>query len=258
VVLPDGSAAAVQEGGRQDAPTLLLLAGQANSHDWWTGLRADFEHDYRTISFDYRGTGSTRATETPWSTRLFAADARHVLGACGVQRAHVYGTSMGGRVAQWLAIDWPDCVDRLVLACSSPGGALATERSTDVRHALAQSDPVARRRALLDLMYTPSWLEQHRTSHLLGDRRMTPRAQQLHLRASAGHDAHARLAEIGSHTLILHGGSDQMVPEANATVLATAIPEAELSVVPDGRHGFFDEFRTEISGQIGEFLSKTS
>lgn len=251
----DGAVLAVQEGGPEAGPPLLLLAGQANSHDWWTGIRDHFEDRFRTISFDYRGTGDTHAEESAeWSTTTFADDAAHVLRSCGVDSADVYGTSMGGRVAQMLAINHPDVVDRLVLACTTPGGSLGVERDKDVRRALAQPDPAARVHALLDIMYTPAWFSIRRRSHLLGDPTMSARAQVLHLRTSAGHDAGERLSDIRSETLILHGSDDLMAPVVNAHTLVEAIPDARVVITDGGRHGFFDEFSERVSAQVVDFL----
>lgn len=255
VQTPDGAVLAVQEGGPESGLPLLLLAGQANSHAWWTDIRESFEDRFRTISFDYRGTGETRAEESSdWSTALFADDAAHVLRSCGVESAHVYGTSMGGRVAQMLAIDHPAVVDRLVLACTTPGGSLAVERDKNVRRALAQPDSTARVHALLHIMYTPAWFPTGQRSHLLGDPTMSARAQVLHLRASAAHDAGARLPEIRSETLILHGSDDLMAPAVNADTLADAIPDSRVHMTNGGRHGFFDEFSTAVSAQAFDFF----
>lgn len=252
----DGSELAVQRRGT--GPALLLLPGQANSHQWWTGIREVFESSFTTITFDYRGTGETRAAEDDtWSTGSFAQDAAHVLDACGVSAAHVYATSMGGRVAQMLAAAAPDRVDRLVLACTSPGGSAASERSQDVRRTLSQADPSARRRALLDLMYTPAWFARGLTSHLTGDPTMTPRARFLHLRLSNSHDATEALTAITAPTLILHGDADQMAPVENAHTLQRGISGSDLHVTTGGRHGFFDEFADDITPQVICFLQSS-
>src|SRR5690349_18588661 len=106
VVAGDGFPLAVQVSGRDDGPLLLLLSGQANSHAWWTGLRSRFEDRFRVATFDYRGTGGSRGPIGEWTTAWFADDAAAVIGALG-GRAFVYGTSMGGRVAQFLAARHP-------------------------------------------------------------------------------------------------------------------------------------------------------
>lgn len=249
----DGSTLAVQQSG--SGRPLLLLPGQANSHVWWTDLRRRFEDAWRTITFDYRGTGATRAAETAWSTRSFAADAATVLDGLGIERADVYGTSMGGRVAQWLAIDRPDLTVGLVLAGTTPGGPEAVDRGPAVRAALADPDPAVRREAMIDYFYTPAWRDRGEHSHLFGDPTMTARARNLHLRASNDHDASARLHEIDLTVLVLHGADDPMVPVANAELLVDHLAEADLVVTPAGRHGFFDEFATDVTTAVRDFLA---
>ena len=257
-VTDDGVALAVQVAGPAAAPPLLLLPGQANSHRWWDGLRAGFESRFRTITFDYRGTGGSAAHpgRPPWSTALFAADAAAVLDHLGHDAALVYGTSMGGRVAQLLAVEHPRRVSRLVLACTSPGGRHAVERDGRVRRALADPDPARRRSALLELMYTPDGVRRHGPrSALLGDPDMTPEASRAHLRASAAHDAFDRLSAVAVPTLVLHGGADRMVPSVNGELISEQIPGAQLRVFPTGRHGFFDEFADAVTPLVIDFLS---
>ena len=253
----DGAELAVQRLG--EGPALLMLPGQSNSHRWWNGLREHFSDRFTTVTFDYRGTGTTHAEVSRdsikgWSTRSFADDARHVLAGLGISRPHIYGASMGGRVAQWLAIDSPDLVDRLVLACTSPGGPEATERSDDVRKRLGQRDPQGRLDTLIDLFYTPAWREKGLKSCLLGDAQMSGRARSGHLHVSGEHDASARLGEISAPALIMHGDEDLMAPVGNAHVLHREISDSSIYIYPGGRHGFFDEFSDEVSARVHEFL----
>lgn len=251
-----GAELAFQVDGPRDAPALLLLPGQANSHHWWDGLRDALSVDHRTVTFDYRGTGDTSATEEPWTTTSFAVDAATVLTHLGITAADVYGTSMGGRVAQILAIEHAATVRQLVLACSSPGGPHAFERSNAVRRRLADPDDDARRAALTALFYTPSWAATHPISPLFGDPSMTPGASRLHLRVSGRHDAYDRLPQITAPTLVLHGTDDQMVPAGNADVIAGRVPGATRHLTEGGRHGFFDEFADDITPRVLDFLDR--
>lgn len=255
VVLPDGFALAVQVTGREDGPPLLLLPGQANSHLWWSGLRRGFEAAYRVVTFDQRGTGGSRGPVGAWSTRGFAADAAAVLAALDTGPAAVYGTSMGGRVAQLLAVDSPHAVSRLVLACTAPGGRHAVASATDVRRSLGDPDAGRRRAALHALFYTDAWPGTAEQSPLLGDPTMTPQEQRAHLRASARHDAWDLLPSITAPTLVLHGAADRMVPPENAALLAGRIPGARLWRHPTGRHGFFEEFAGEVQPLVASFLA---
>ncbi|MEU5693186.1 alpha/beta fold hydrolase [Actinosynnema sp. NPDC020468] len=234
---------------------LLLLGGQANDHHWWDPVRDDFAAAFTTIAFDYRGTGRSDKPDAEYRTRGFAEDAVAVLDSLGVARAHVYGTSMGGRVAQWLAADHPGRVDRLVLGCTSPGGAHGFERDARVRKSLAQVDQAAARKALLDLMYTPAWLARHDGPFTtLGDPTMPPHARRAHLSASAGHDAWAVLPSIGAPTLVVHGADDLFNPTANAPLLAGRIPGARLHLVEDARHAYFEEFHDVAGPLVLDFL----
>ena len=250
----DGFELAVQVAGPADGPTLLLLAGQANNHHWWDHVRGGFEDRWRTISLDQRGTGDSRGPVTAWSTALFADDAATVLAHLGGGPAAVYGTSMGGRVAQVLAAEHPAAVARLVLACTSPGGPHAQERDAAVRGELAHPDPAHRRAVLRDLFYTDAWPHRPEESRLFGDRAMSAEETRAHLRASARHDAWELLPRIVAPTLVLHGSDDRMVPTANAALLAERVPGAVLHLHEGGRHGFFEEFATDITSRVRGFL----
>ena len=257
-VAADGTAIAFQSAGSANGTPLLLLAGQSNTHRWWDAARADFEDaGYRTITLDWRGTGDSDKPDEPYSTRGFAADVVAVLDAAGVGRAQVYGTSMGGRVAQWLAADYPERVGALVLGCTSPGGAHAVERDRSVRQALAQADREAAARYLLELMYTPGWLAAHQGPYyVVGDPEMPAYAKGRHLNASGKHDAWEVLPTIVAPTLVLHGTDDVFNPAANAPLIAERIPGARVELVEGARHAYFDEFR-EIAGPLVlEFLAE--
>lgn len=253
---PDGPVRlAIQLSGDPDAPPLLLLPGQANSHRWWDFGRGAFDEHFRVITFDYRGTGDSEAVDWPdedWSTSRFAADAVAVLDRLGIDQTYLYGTSMGGRVGQMLAIEHPGRLLRMVLACTSPGGRHARERSREVRARLADPDVSARRAALWDLMYTPD--RPHDAGSTLLGTRMSRNATRQHLRVSARHDAYDRLPDITVPTLVSHGADDLMSPAENARTIADRIPGADLFIHHRGRHGFFDEFADQVTPLAIEHL----
>jgi pimeloyl-ACP methyl ester carboxylesterase len=250
----DGTRIAYQVEG--EGPPLLLLAGQANNHHWWDGVREDFEAIRTTISLDYRGTGASGKPETPYSTELFAQDALAVLDELDVSVADVYGTSMGGRTAQILAGRSPERIGRLVLGCTSPGGGHGFERSDAVRRSLGQFDRAAARRALAELMYTPGWLARHPGPYqTMGDPDMPDHARRLHLRASAAHDSWDLLPAITARTLVLHGTGDVFNPAANAPLLTSRIPGARMELIEGARHAYFEEFRDAAGKLVVEFLS---
>ncbi|MFC9930353.1 alpha/beta fold hydrolase [Streptomyces sp. NPDC127190] len=251
----DGTALACQRQG--EGPPLVLLAGQANNHHWWDTVRADFHATHSTITLDYRGTGASDKPHEGYSTRRFADDVIAVLDHLGIERADVYGTSMGGRVAQWVAAGHPDRVRRLVLGCTSPGGPHAVERDTSVRRALAGPDPEAVRQTLTDLMCSPAWQAAHPGPYTtLGDPGMPPHARRGHLLASNGHDAWDALPAITAPTLILHGDEDRLTPPDNLPLLAARIPDARTHLFRGARHAYFEECRAEASPLVTAFLTE--
>ncbi|MFF2808345.1 alpha/beta fold hydrolase [Streptomyces sp. NPDC058000] len=251
----DGTVLAYQHHGA--GRPLVLLAGQANNHHWWDGVREDFHPGHATITMDYRGTGQSGAPDGPYSTRQFADDVVSVLDDLGIECADVYGTSMGGRVAQWVAARHPDRVRRLVLGCTSPGGTRAVERDMTVRRTLAQADPEAARTALLDLMYAPEWRAAHPGPYTtLGDPRMPAHARRGHLVASNEHDAWEALPGIACPTLVLHGDQDRLTPPDNVPLLAARIPRSRTHLFPGARHAYFVTCRPLASTLVAAFLDE--
>lgn len=254
---PDGTRIAYQLRG--DGAPLVLLAGQANSHLWWESVRADFHSARSTLTLDYRGTGDSDKPDSPHSTELFAEDVIAVLDDLGIDRADVYGTSMGGRVAQQLAVRHPRRIGALVLGCTSPGGPRGVERGNDVRRALAQPRVEAVQEALLELMYTPRWLADHPgPHHTLGDPGMPAHSRRHHLAASNRHDAWDLLPGISAPTLVLHGTDDRLNPTANAPLLADRIPGARLHLIAGARHAYFEEARSIAGPLVLDFLTAAS
>ncbi|TDV55094.1 alpha/beta fold hydrolase [Actinophytocola oryzae] len=251
----DGTSLYYEVDGHGD-DVLVLIAGQSNNHHWWDVAREDFAAHFRTVVFDHRGTGRSDKPESGYDTRVFATDVVAILDDLGVDQAHVYGTSMGGRAAQWLAADHPSRVRRLVLGCTSPGARHGVERSAELRRALAQRDRDAAQRVLLELMYTPDWLATHPGPfHTIGDPDMPQHARRGHFLASRNHDGWDACAKIVAPALVLHGADDVFNPAANAPLLADRIPDAHAVLIPHARHAYFEEFRSVASPTVVNFLT---
>lgn len=256
---PDGIRLYYEELGQGEP--LLLINGQGGDHTGWDLVRDDFADRYHVIVYDHRGTGlSDKPANPPYSTQGFAQDAIAILDHLQIARAHAYGVSMGGRICQWLGIDHADRIGSLVLGCTTPGNAHGVRRPADIDVNMANrsSDPEAAMAALLETMYSPTWIEAH--SELIRQMFQLPpipaHAQRLHYLASEGHDAWDLLPTISVPTLVIHGSEDVINPTANAYLLAERIPGAELYIVEGGRHVYFIEFHEEASRVVKEFLGK--
>ncbi|MCC7366710.1 MAG: alpha/beta fold hydrolase [Dehalococcoidia bacterium] len=242
---------------------LLLVMGQGSDHHGWDGVRDDFAAQHRVIVFDHRGTGaSDKPREPAYSIELFAADAVALLNHLGIERAHVYGISMGGRIAQRLAISHASRVGAVVLGCTTPGNRMGVKRPPDVDRMMSTraDDPEAALQLLLEQMVSPEYaaahpeyVERYRERAL---NPIPPFAQRMHYLASEGHDAWDELPGITAPVLVIHGDSDQVNMSANAGLLAGRIPGAELKMIAGGRHGFFVEFREQASAAVLDFLRR--
>jgi len=231
---------------------LVLLPGQANDHRWWGRVAPVLAEHHTVLAPDPRGTGHSDAPTGPYTTRGMAEDVVAILDDAGVGRAHLYGASMGGRVAQWFAVDHADRLGALVLGCTSPGGDVGVERGEEVRRSLAVRDEDLRRARLLDLMYTPGWLAAHPGPyHVVGSEGMTHRTRRWHLHASETHDASQVLGRITAPTLVLHGADDRMTPVANLELLCSRIPGARGHVFAGARHAYFDECAEDRGAAAG-------
>jgi pimeloyl-ACP methyl ester carboxylesterase len=192
-----------------------------------------------------------------------AADAAAVLDAVGEPVAAVWGASMGGMVAQQLALDHPRRVSRLLLACTGPGGGHAVRADPEATRALlgrGAKTPGEAYRLACSVMYTHRFQRQHpefidaqvrqREEHPVRARAFTAQYE-----AVRGHDTWERLAGLQAPTLVVHGALDRVMPVGNAEVLAARIPDARLELLPDAGHLFFHEDPEQAAALVLEFLS---
>jgi 3-oxoadipate enol-lactonase len=219
---------------------IVLIAGLAVGHTGWLAVIDRFAEHHRVLVFDHRGVGqSDDAFSSPWSTRDFAADVLAVLDAAGIDRAHVYGHSMGGRIAQWLAADAPDRVGALALGGTTVGDTHGVARPQEATDALAGGN----RGSLLDLFFTPEWIARNPEAAQSALPKARSRgAQLMHFTASTAHDGWAALPRIVSPTLVIHGSDDALCPPQNARILADRIAGAHLRFIDGARHGYNLEF----------------
>lgn len=237
-------------------PPLLLVQGLGYARWGWEPIVRPLAASYRVITFDNRGIGDSDAPPGPYDTAAMAADAVRVLDALGVRRAHVMGASLGGMIAQMVALDHPDRVDRLVLACTTPGGAdahpLPEATLALIRAAAGLPPEEAVRRFTANALATTGPLDDLVARRLA--RPQDPVAWQAQSAASLGHDIGARLGEIRAPTLVLHGTADRVVDPRNAALLAARLPDARLEWLPGLGHLFFWEDPARTVALVRAFL----
>src|SRR5262245_69054 len=181
---PDGARIYYETQGHGEP--LLLVMGRGSDHYGWGPIASDLAPRWQVIIYDQRGTGqSDKPHSPPYTLQGFARDALAVLDDLGIRRAHVYGISMGGRIAQWLGIDAPARVGALVLGCTTPGDAHGVARSPAATAAMASGQGAQ------PLMFSFLWMVTHLPllASLSQGGLQPAYAAQLHRQASEAHDA---------------------------------------------------------------------
>lgn len=239
-------------------PALLLLPGTGYAGSTWhPSMVATLAAAGRTVvTFDYRGTGRTPGTDGAYSTRGFARDVVALMDELGIARADVLGHSMGGRVAQWVALDAPARVRSLVLAASGPGGGSATGHAQPAGLPLEATAVLIElgyegylRRQIATTFFTPEYGAAHpEVVTWLQDAfwaaRPPIRDYLKHVVARQAHDTVARLGEIAAPACVIVGDRDTHVGGTGSHLdqsrfLAASLPRAELHLVPGAAHGYF-------------------
>lgn len=238
-------------GGGLGAPAVLLVMGFNLRGELWGETRERLASaGYRTITMDNRGVGESRSMSVSQTTAVMADDAIAVMKAAFVDRAHVVGTSLGGMIAQQIALRHPRRVNALVLQSTSagrprvdfvPAGGL--RRAGAMIRARNHDDFEVRTRAVLRLLTTDEYarradLADPRLAPLLGAiREHAPGAGQLaQLRAASRHRAWRLLKDIRARTLVQHGEDDRVVSWRAGRAIADRIPGAVLEIYRDAGH----------------------
>jgi pimeloyl-ACP methyl ester carboxylesterase len=237
---------------------LLLIQGLSANHLHWGDEFLDLlDDDFEIVAYDHRGIGHSGRTGDPFTIVELADDAAGLLDALGWESAHVMGISMGGMVAQELALRHPERVRTLTLGCTYAGGEGQSLTDPEVIQHLGQLFLTGRTeeglRAGFEYNVSRDFATEARNFELV--RRIAAELpasldiMMLQVQAIAGHDTSGRLGEITAPTLVIHGTEDQMLPATNARAIAERIPGARLEIFEGVGHAFWWE-RPERSAEL--------
>jgi len=228
--------------GEPTAPPLLLIMGLGMASEAWDTLPTRLAARFRVLLLDNRGVGRSTAPPGLFRIRDLADDAARVLDAEQVHQAFVFGISMGGMIAQELALRHPGRLRALALGATFGGHWRSHKPALGVARDLMLVSLFAREpRRMARLLVSESFFASHpdRFRAWLGrlsrPDRATARRQLL---AIAGHEAEGRLAQLAVPTLVLSGDADRLVPVENSRRLARTIPGARLLELPGVGHAF--------------------
>ncbi len=250
---------------RGDGPPLLMVNGFRRSRVvWLEPFLAPLAKRFRLILMDNKGTGHSDKPQDGYSVEGFADDCAAVLTAAGIDRAHVFGASMGGMISQRVAFRHPARVHGLALGCTNFGkGSVPSKPGIGellrlVPTAQMDAREVARRQE--EAYYMPGFRQRERKiiedMFDIVNQNPTPlHAVQGHLKAIDAFDGGPDLPKIKAPTLVITGEGDPLIPAENSRQLAAKIPGAKLNLLKDASHFFWIEKPQETADALIGFFS---
>jgi pimeloyl-ACP methyl ester carboxylesterase len=248
---PDGVRFYHELHGPEDAPPMILLEGMGGDIPGWRRNIPTPARELRMIAYDFRGNGNSDEPRGPATMGTFVDDTLALLDELGVERAHVYGQSFGGMVAQELALTRPKSVLTLILGCTHAGPARSV-RAQDTK--VPKGEPWR-------AMYSPGFPDRH-PRHVAEDLRIGaaqpkhPEGGRRQWEAMQGLDSFERLPSMRVPTLVLHGTEDLAVSPENAKILAERIPGAQLVLLEGAGHLYHSEQAAEADAAVLDFVRR--
>jgi 3-oxoadipate enol-lactonase len=239
---------------------VLLIMGLGYPSDMWWRVRPVLDGRYRTIVLDNRGAGRSEVPPGPYPIALMAADAVAVLDAAGVESAHVFGISMGGMIAQELALQNRRRVRSLILGCTAAGGQTVVRAEPEVTELLlnrGSMTPEQAAAATIPYIYDPLTPRDRIEEDLAVRQPWFPRPEGYvaQLQGILAWESYSRLPQLRATTLVIHGERDRLVPLGNGQLIAARIPGAKLVTLPHASHIFPTDQTVASNAAILEFLA---
>ncbi len=247
---------------------LVLISGLGYPLWQWHKMVPYLAEHFQVITFDNRGVGQSDKPAGPYSAQMLAADTAGLLDALGIEKAVIMGHSMGGFIAQALAIDFPQKVSKLILSATNFGGPNHVPVTPEAFAVLSDttSDPLTRFTNGLKVSTAPGWADANpeivrewvewRVANPLD---VAAYQAQLAIGLALTSEEAAfenKLSQISVPTLIVFGAHDQVVPPENAKLLVRQIPGSRISIIPDAGHFFPIEVPEAASQMIIDFAKQ--
>jgi pimeloyl-ACP methyl ester carboxylesterase len=231
------------------SPLLLIMGMSGTKHHWGEAVLEALRRNFEVIVYDHRDGGDSTRTEEPFTIGDLAEDAAELLRALDIKSAHVMGISMGGMIAQELALAQPESLLSLTLGCTYCGGEGSALTSEAVMRRIAEGMSSGDRERAI----RTSWEVNVSPSFAANDDAYAKFLQTgLHyriavpvimqqMRAISSHNTRERLPKLELPTLVVHGTLDQMLPVQNGYLIAERIPRSRLEILEGVGHMFFLE-----------------
>ena len=249
-----------------EGEALVMIPGLGAGHTSWFRQLPAFKKHFKVVIFDPRSIGRSERPRETYSFRSLADDVVGLMDHMGIGKAHILGQSLGGLVAQEVAIDYPDRVLRLVLVSSTVAGEDANPTNPALMKELGYTEGTTE----VDFSKLDARKTMNTVIGMSFNRALYRRSMQLltrffvksemfaglsdQLRAIVGHNTIDRLHLIKAPTLVITGAEDRIVFPQASEVLAAKIANAKLVMVKGGSHGFNLEMTPRFNREVLEFL----
>ena len=242
---------------------LILLIGLSSDQTNWRQQTTFFKKFYRTITLDNRGWGKSDKPPGPYTIKMMADDTLGLMNYLGIEKAHILGVSMGGMIAQELAINYPERVNKLILGCTfarmDETSGFSPEISKELKVFGNSSRDDASRQRLAISIIDSSFNKGSTRIILLPLMKIAIKSSPLNgfeeqLDALLAHDAEDRLGRITASTLVIVGTEDRVVKPASSDVIANLVPKSKLIKLKGGSHAFSGEMSNEFNNTVLDFL----
>ncbi|MHA2209982.1 MAG: alpha/beta fold hydrolase [Candidatus Thorarchaeota archaeon] len=252
--------------GPPGLPPIVFIGGWASYRWIWFRQIPSFKGRYRCIVFDNRGSGRSSKPDYPYTMEMLAKDTVGLMKALNIENAHILGISMGGLIAQQIAISYPEKVRSLIIVSSNFGGpnaipmddktmsllialpteTISKEQARQMRYRATFSPQFLQdNKSVMDQI--DEWVQQH----------PAPLYAQVHQSsATSAFNAESELNKISVPTLILHGDSDLAVPTKNGELLAERISNSTLKIIKDASHFAIIEKYEEFNNEVMNFINE--
>ncbi|MEE8470371.1 MAG: alpha/beta fold hydrolase, partial [Dehalococcoidia bacterium] len=246
-------------------PLVLIMGFGGRLEGWFFQIRS-FQKHYQVVAFDSRGSGKTDTPSEPYDIRTMADDVIGLMDHLGVDKAHILGMSMGGMIAQEIAINYPDRVNKLVLAATHAGMDEGSEVSLQMMEALGLGEDFTEEDlANMDVMKFMSSVVSMSFNRRLYRLILVPLSRRYaksigisglkgQFEAVQAFNTLERLHMIGAPTLVISGTDDRLMPADSSEVIARGIPDAKLVKVEGGSHAFHMEMIGRFNREVLDFL----
>jgi 3-oxoadipate enol-lactonase len=240
---------------------LIMIMGMGFGQKGWRFQTGFFGNYFKVITFDNRGSGKSDKPEGPYSTKMMAEDTIGLMDYLHIDKAHILGISLGGMIAQEMALNYPQRINRLVLGCTlCKEDREASGETPEFKNALksglqGEYGPMFNlllNKRLTKLFFVPVMKRAMRKTGTAGTTGLAGQYQ-----AGAKHNTADRLHLIKAPTLVIAGTDDRVIRPGSSRVISGLIPGSKLVMIEKGSHTLFVENRGRLNRGVLDFLKSS-